>query len=88
MGLGNLDFLEQAPVEFLVQHEVYQITRLLKAMEEASRLNNRPAEGLRSSLSRAKNIQTHEKSSRTAHFSTEIMGLTVVTDLGDLSRTP
>eukprot|EP00434_Breviolum_minutum_P024899 symbB.v1.2.021990.t2/scaffold1899.1/size238565/26 len=42
MGLGNLDFLEQAPAEFLVQHEVYTITRLMQAMEEASRLNNRP----------------------------------------------
>lgn len=42
MGLGNLEFLEQAPSEFLVQHEVYTITRLMQAMEEASRLNNKP----------------------------------------------
>lgn len=42
MGLGNLEFLEKAPTEFLIQHEVYTITRLMQAMEEASKFNNRP----------------------------------------------
>ncbi|CAJ1375331.1 unnamed protein product [Effrenium voratum] len=42
MGLGNLDFLEKAPADFLIQHEVYTIARIMQAMEEASRMNNRP----------------------------------------------
>ncbi|CAE7600597.1 retm [Symbiodinium natans] len=42
MGLGSMDFLEQVPTEFLIQHEVYTITRIMQALEEASRLSNRP----------------------------------------------
>mmetsp|Transcript_566 Transcript_566/g.1541 ORF Transcript_566/g.1541 Transcript_566/m.1541 type:complete len:480 (+) Transcript_566:58-1497(+) len=42
MGLGSLDFLEKAPAEFLIQHEVYTITRIMQALEESSRLQNRP----------------------------------------------
>lgn len=42
IGLGNCDFLAEAPVEFLVKHEVYSITRILQAMEEQSRRQGRP----------------------------------------------
>eukprot|EP00439_Symbiodinium_sp_Y106_P046906 s3986_g6.t1 len=42
MGLGSMDFLEQVPTEFLIQHEVYTITRIMQALEEASRLSSRP----------------------------------------------
>eukprot|EP00931_Biecheleriopsis_adriatica_P114647 TRINITY_DN90568_c0_g1_i1.p1 TRINITY_DN90568_c0_g1~~TRINITY_DN90568_c0_g1_i1.p1 ORF type:complete len:477 (+),score=81.52 TRINITY_DN90568_c0_g1_i1:87-1517(+) len=42
LGLGRMDFLEEAPAQFLVEHEVYTITRIMQAMEESSRLTNRP----------------------------------------------
>lgn len=42
VSLISMDFLSQAPSEFLVQHEVYVITRIMQAMEELSRDRNKP----------------------------------------------
>lgn len=42
LGLGNMAFLTQAPVDVLVRHEVYTITRIMQAMEEQSRRVGRP----------------------------------------------
>lgn len=41
-GLISMDFLEQVPLDFLVQHEVYVITRIMQAMEELSRNKQKP----------------------------------------------
>lgn len=41
-GVVATDFLAKAPMEFLVRHEVYTITRILQALEEESRRQGRP----------------------------------------------
>lgn len=43
LGLGNTDFMAQAPTDFLVEHEVYTITRIMQALDEHSKQICRPA---------------------------------------------
>jgi len=42
LGVGCPEFLKEAPVSFLAQHEVYVLTRLMQAMEELSQREDRP----------------------------------------------
>lgn len=98
----------QAPAEFLVQHEVYTITRLMQvwlhgssprlqseggevalsqAMEEASRLNNRPVPSwawiCMETVWRIKRLQCLRNPQK-IHWP-KIMHFTVVADLGEMS---
>eukprot|EP00927_Polykrikos_kofoidii_P016434 TRINITY_DN17435_c0_g1_i2.p1 TRINITY_DN17435_c0_g1~~TRINITY_DN17435_c0_g1_i2.p1 ORF type:complete len:557 (+),score=81.52 TRINITY_DN17435_c0_g1_i2:88-1671(+) len=45
-GLTSFWTLAKIPVEFLVKHEVYMITRIMQAMEERMHRDNRPIVGL------------------------------------------
>lgn len=43
LGLGNTDFMAEVPTDFLVEHEVYTITRIMQALDEHSKQLCRPA---------------------------------------------